>query len=296
MWKTSILLFFLFFLNFVFSQNKKETDTIYVYEEVIIRDTIYIERPLSKVDKVLVTPEKKGKKSQITITQNNKKTNITVDSLEIKGKKNDFSSNWEFGSKLNLGLNSNTLFKEFNAENQFIIGIGVFVRKTIFHANFSIGTGIESSITINPSEINNASSDSFLNGYYFTEDATPKLFQSINSKGFQFQIPIQFYWKIKNFTPSVGVFGNLSSYESKFIGSSGSTPLTFDETQTFSAKTISFGYLFQLEYAFSKKWSLGTNYSYSNAKNIVFQRKNESFSVSKRINQNNFGMLLFYHF
>lgn len=100
MWKTKISLLFLFFVNFMFSQNKKETDTIYVYEEVIIRDTIYIERPLNKlkIDKVVVTPEKKGKQPQITLIQNNKKTVIPVDSLKIQKNDKDFSSDWEFGS------------------------------------------------------------------------------------------------------------------------------------------------------------------------------------------------------
>lgn len=282
----------------MFSQNKKETDTIYVYEEVIIRDTVYIERPLNKlkIDKVVVTPEKKGKQSQITLIQNNKKTVIPIDSLKIQKNEKDFSSDWEFGSKLNVGLNTNTLLKELNAENQLIIGLGLFVKKTMFHKNFSIGTGFESYFTLNSTQLNNSNSDSFLNGYYFTEEGNPKLFNSMSSKGFQFQIPLQFYWKIKKFTPSIGVFGNLSSYKSKFISASGNLPLTFDQTQTYTAKTIYFGYLVQLEYTIHKNWSIGLNYSFANGNNIVFQRSSESFSIEKKMTQNSFGLNLIYHF
>lgn len=297
MWISRIILFFLLFVNFVFSQ-KKEVDTIYIYEEVIIRDTVYIERPLNKtkIDKILITPEKKGEPSQITIVQNNKKTLIPVDSIEIQNDKKTFGSNWNFGSKFNLSISSNTLLKEFNADNQLNIGLGLFVKKTLFHNSFSIGTGFEGFITVNPTQLNKSKTNSFLNGYYFNDDGSPRLFNSISSKGFQLQIPFQLYWKIKNFTPSIGIFGNLSNYESEFIGSSGSLPLTLDQIQTYSAKIFFFGYLTQLEYSIFKNWSVGINYSFSNANNIIFQRNKESFSVAKKMTQNSFGLNILYLF
>lgn len=297
MWKSKFVFYLLFFVNCLFAQTQK-TDTIYVYEEVIIRDTVYIERPLgkTKIDKILVTPEKKGKKAQITIIQNNKKTVVPIDSLEIQNKKNSFIDDWKFGSKIYLNISSNTLLKEFNASNQFNVGVGFFVRKTLFHNNFSIGTGFEGGITVNPNELNNAATDSYLNGYYFAEDGSPRLFNSISSKGFQVQIPLQFYWKIKKLTPSVGFFGNLSNYESTFMGSSGNLPISLEETQKYSSRMYFFGYLAQLEYSINNNWSVALNYSFSNANNIVFQRDKEAFSVAKKLTQYSFGMHLLYHF
>lgn len=297
MLKNKLLLFLLLFVNCLCAQTQK-TDTIYVYEEVIIRDTVYIERPLAKlkIDKIVVTPEKKGKKAQITIIQNNKKTVVPIDSLEIQNKKNSIIDDWKFGSKIYLNTCSNTLLKEFNADNQFNAGVGFFVRKTLFHNNFSIGTGIEGGFTINPNGLNNAATDSYLNGYYFAEDGSPLLFNSISSKGFQLQIPLQFYWKIKKFTPSIGVFGNLSNYESTFIGSSGNLPISLDETQKYSSRMYFIGYLAQLEYSINKNLSVALNYYFSNANNIVFRRDKEAFSVSKKLTQNSFGTNLLYHF
>ena len=299
MWKKNNLYFLLILvLNFSFSQEKK-VDTVYIYEEIIVHDTIYIEKPLEKIkiNKILITPLKKREKPQITIFQNNKKTIIPVDTLVIEKKKKNFISNWNFGSKLYLGFNSNTLLKEFDAKNQLNLGIGLFVKKAVFHPDFSIGTGFETYLTMNTSQLDNATSDSFLNGYYFTDDErSPKLFESLVTKGFQFQMPIQFYWKIKKFTPSIGCFGAINNYESTFKGSSKSLPLTLDESQKFNAKTLYFGYLFQLEYAIYKQWSIGLNYSYANAKNIVFKRKEETFSIDKKLNQNTFGISFLYHF
>lgn len=298
MWKkNNFYLVLLLVLNFSFAQEKK-VDTVYVYEEIIIRDTVYVEKPLDKIkiDKVTISSDKKGIKPQLTISQNNKKTIVSVDTLVIEKKEKNFDSKWKFGSKFNLGFNANTLLKEFNAKNQQTIGLGVFVKKAVFHPNFSVGIGFETYLAINSSQINNATSDSFLNGYYFTDEGSPRLFETLNTKGFQFQIPVQFYWEIKKFTPSFGVFGAVSNYESTFKGSSKNLPLTLDELQKYNAKTFYFGYLFQLEYAIYKNWSIEINYSYANAKNIVFKQKNETFAVEKKITQNTFGVGFLYYF
>ncbi|OYU83051.1 MAG: hypothetical protein CFE24_13090 [Flavobacterium sp. BFFFF2] len=285
------------FSCFIFSQEKK-IDTIYVYEEVIVHDTVFIEKPLDKlkIDKIIVTKGEKGEKPQAILFQNNKKTIILIDTLEIETKKKSFISRWKFNAKCYLGLNSNDLLKEFNVKNQPCLGAGLFVKKTIFHPNFSVGTGIEINLTLNTVQLDNANSNSFLNGYYFTDVGSPKLFRSLTAKGFQFQIPFQFYWKIKKITPSVGVFGNMTNFEATFLGSSGNLPLTLDETQTFDAKMFSIGYFFQLDYAVHKKWSIGLNFSFANAKKNVFSRINETFAIDKKLNQNTFGIFLLYHF
>lgn len=297
MLQNKFLLLFSLLSCFIFSQERK-VDTIYVYEEVIVHDTVFVEKPLDKlkIDKIIVAKGEKGKKPQAMLFQNFKKTIILIDTLEIAKSKKSFISQLQFGSKFYIGLNSNDVLKEFNVKNQLGLGVGLFVKKTLFHPNFSIGTGFEIYVALNTAKLENANSDSFLNGFYFTDVGSPRLFKSITAKGFQFQIPLQFYWKIKKLIPSIGVFGNLANYESTFLGSSGSLPLSLNETQTFDAKMFAIGYLFQLEYELHKKWSVGINFSYANAKSIVFRRKNETFAIDKKLNQNIFGTFLSYHF
>ena len=281
-----------------FSQVKKETDTIYIYEEVIVYDTIYIEKPLSrlKLEKVIVSPAKRGIKPFLTVIQNNKKIVLPIDSLIIEQRRKTFSNNWQFGAKIVTGYNSNSLFEDFGTQMQMSYGLGLFVKKTLFHPDFSLGIGIETSLLTSSLRSNASNSDSFFNGFYFTENGSPKLFEGFNNKGFQVQIPIQFYWKIKKFTPSMGVFGNLTNYEATFIESSGNLPLQLDSKNKFNAQTFYFGYLFQLEYTVFKNWSIGINYSYSEAKNLIFKSDNESFAVDKKIKQNTFGVGVLYGF
>ena len=293
------LLFLLMCSGFLgFTQVKKETDTIYIYEEVIVYDTIYIEKPLARLqlEKVIVSPIKRGIKPFLTVIQNNKKIVIPIDSLIIESRRKSFANNWQFGAKIITGFNSNSLFEEFGTQVQMSYGLGLFIKKTLLHPDFSMGIGIDTSLLKSSLNSNASNSESFLNGFYFTENGSPKLFEGFNNKGFQIQIPVQFYWKIKKFTPSIGIFGNLTNYESTFIESSGNLPLILDSKQKFDARTFYFGYLFQLEYTIYKKWSVGISYSYSQAKKLIFKISNETFAVDKKINQSTFGMNIIYEF
>jgi hypothetical protein len=296
MWKKNNFCFGLIMLfHFGFSQEKK-VDTVYVYEEIIIRDTVYIEKPLNKIkaNTLIVNEVKKGFKPSITIIQNNQKTVISADTLVIEHRKNSLFSDWKFGAKFQTGFISSSLLKEFDLKNQPFLGFGIFVKKRIFSSNFYVGTGFESSFLIQLSQTKDSISS--LNGFYFTNDGGPKLFKSINAKGFQFQIPVQFYLKLKKFTPSIGFFGTFNKYESKFLGSNGTILLTLNELQTFNAESVFIGYLAQLEYEIFEKWSIGLNYSFATAKKLVFNRNDESFAINKKQNLTSFGISILYNF
>ncbi len=298
MWRRNNCFFwFLLLFQLGFSQEKK-VDTVYVYEEVIIRDTVFIEKPLAKikVDKVILSKEIKGSNPSITIIQNKQKTFVAADTIIIKHFKNNIFSDLDCSLKFNVGIASNSLLKEFEINNQPFFSFGMFVRKKVFNSNFSIGTGIETSFLLDVGTQNNTNSESDLLGYYFTNDGSPKLFESINAKGFELQVPILFFWEMNKFTPSVGIFSTYSKYQAKFIGSSGNLPLRFDETQTFKANTIYIGYLAQLEYSLNKYWSVGVNYSFASAKKLMFRRDEESFALSKKQTQTTFGISLRYTF
>jgi hypothetical protein len=298
MWKKNNCFFwFLLLFQLSFSQEKK-VDTVYVYEEVIIRDTVFIEKPLTKikVDKVILNKEIKGSKPSITLIQNKQKTIVSADTLIIKRFKNNIFSNLDYSLKLNGGISSNSLLKEFEIKNQAFLSFGMFIRKRVFNSNFWIGTGFETSFLLDVGTQSKANSESDLLGYYFTNDGSPKLFESINAKGFQLQVPLQFFWEMNKFTPSVSIFSTYSKYQAKFIGSSGNLPLHFDETQTFNANAIYIGYLAQLEYSLNKNWSVGVNYSFASAKKLMFRRGEESFEVFKKQTQTTFGISLRYTF
>lgn len=292
--KVGLLFFFCSFLGFSQVQ-KKVSDTVYVYEEVIVYDTVYVEKSFDKIkiDKIIIAPERKDEKPQITIIQNNKETKITVDALIIE--KNNASFPWEYNAKLLGGFNSNSLFKEFDDKPQNYFGIGIYVKKTLFNPNFAVGIGFETTFSLNT--LKGSQSNTSLNGFYFENDTIPRLFKSITNEGFQFQIPLQVYWKIKKIMPSVGILANISNYKSTFSGSSGNLPLALDENQSYTAKALFFGCLAQVDYQFTAKLSVGLRYSLSNSKKLFFTNgSDDGFSVARNSKQNSFGFSLGYIF
>ncbi len=285
-------------INLVFSQVKK-VDTVYIYEERIIHDTVYVEKPLSKLNlqNVIFNKSESGKKDKLVLTQNGKKVEILIDSTNVVYSKTKKAKSWFFGGKFNLGLANNSLFKELNAPNTLGFGLGIWTKKRLFNSNFSVGIGLDgfywsSSFSFDAKENNSA-----LNGFYFTENQQPLLFKGIENNYFQFQIPIQFYCKIKKFVLSIGLFANVSNYKSQFLRSSRRQPISLDETKTFTAQAIQIGYLLGLNYEISNKISVGLNYSIGKAKNLVFINKNdqnEQFKTQNSFSENRFMLEMIY--
>ena len=108
MLQNKIVLLFLLVINFMFSQQK--VDTVYVYEEIILHDTIYIEKKLDeiKIDNAVLTKEKNSDKLSIEVIQNGKKIKIKLDTIIGIDKKQfgDFSKkkSWFFGVNFILVL------------------------------------------------------------------------------------------------------------------------------------------------------------------------------------------------
>lgn len=299
MLRDKILIFLLAFTGFVFSQEKK-TDTIFVYEEVVVYDTVFVEKPFTKVDKAVFTSET-NKKDKLELVQNGKKFQVAIDTLILvtdkKRMDKEKKQTWFFGGKLHLGIARNSLFKEMNAPNTTGIGLGIWTRKALFNSGFSVGIGIDAFYWMGSFSFNASQNDGILNGYYFTNNNAPKLFQAIDNKNFQLQLPVQLYYRINKFTPSIGAFASTSTYKAQFIGSSGKLPLIFDETQRFKAEALQIGYLVELQYAISSHISVALHFNSGKSNHLFFSKsddKNQFFKTKNTFTENKFLLQLIY--
>lgn len=299
MLRNKIWILFLVLSSFAFSQEKK-IDTVYVYEEVIVHDTIFIEKPFSKIDKAVFTSEE-NKKDKLELTQNGVVIQIPVDTLVLitdkKRTEKAKSKSWFFGGKFHFGLADNSLFKKMDAPVNTGLGLGIWTQKKLFDSNFTIGIGFDAFYWMSPFSTNAQQKEGELNGYYFTNKNEPVLFQSIESKHFQLQVPVQVYYKIGKFTPSIGWFVSTSNYKTQFLGSSGALPLRFDETQTFKAETLQTGYLLEMQYTMSESISIGIHFSSGKFNNLVFTNKddkNQSFKIENKFKENRGILQLIY--
>lgn len=276
MLQNKYLLFLILIINCTFSQQK--VDTVYVYEEVIVHDTIYVEKPISnlKFDNVIFTKDEFNK-GKLEITQNGKKIEIKVDSTNIVFPKSKTrTKSWFFGGRFHFGIASNSLFRAFGSPNNLGIGIGIWTQKQLFESRFYLGIGIDGFYWNNSFSVDAALDSNALNGYYFSESKQVFLFKSLESNNFMVQIPFQIYYKIKKFKPSIGVFASISNYKSAFLASSGKLPLSLDETKVFEAQALQMGYIAELQYQISKHFSVGLNFSSGKSKNLVFINNNDA--------------------
>jgi hypothetical protein len=288
MLQNNAFIVFFMFCNFAFSQ-EKVVDTVYVYEEIIVHDTVFVSKNIDniKIDNAALVKNKNGEIS-LEIFQKGKKSQIAIDTIIGLNKKQigDYKKikSLFFGGKLLFGIADNSLFKELNAPTSVGFGLGIWVKKQIFAPNFFVGAGFDWLYFTSPFSFNASQNNSALNGFYFTEDNKPKLFQSIDDKHFQLQIPIQFYYKIKKFIPSIGLFASVSDYKATFKGSSGNLPLSFDETQIYKAQVFQIGYLTELQYELTKHLSIGINFSSGKANDLIFTEKDYKNVVFKSKN------------
>ncbi len=243
MFRNKVCLLFLIFSNIVFSQ-ETESDTIYVYEDVIIRDTVYVKKAGPEKVKEKVKPKPKPK--------------VIVDS-------------WIFNARLNSGYFSNSLLKEMNAPDKIAFGLGFVARKQILLPDLSVGIGADGFLFMGSNNIESSDSESKLNGYYFTETKEPKLFKSIKSNNYLVQIPLQFYYKIKKFTPSAGIVVSYCQYKIQMEGASGTLPLTFDEIQDFEAHIFQVGWIAELQYLVWRNFAVGLSFSSGKSTNLDFK-------------------------
>jgi hypothetical protein len=301
MLRNKFVYLFLFIFNLMFSQSK--TDTIYVYEEIIIHDTIFIEKKLEeiKIDKAILLKEKANDKISLQIVQNGIKSNIKIDTIIGINKKQigNFikKKSWFFGAKLHFGLADNSFFKKQNAPNNLGIGLGIWTKKRLYESNFFIGTGLDGFYWSSPFLLDATQNESTLNGIYFVNDTEPILFKSLKSKHFQVQIPLQFYYNIKKFTPSIGVFASISNYKAEFASSSGTLKRSLDIPQTFQTQTLQIGYLTQLQYEISKHISIALTFRAAKSKNLIFVNKNDknqSLKINDSVEENSILLSFIY--
>ncbi len=299
MLRNNLLLLFLFFWTFLFSQGKK-VDTVYVYEKIYVHDTIFIEKNVEKIkfENAVLKQDSSTKKNTLEVLQNGKIIQISIDTLKLKVSKTSIKNKFIYGLKFQTGISDNTLLKEFNSNSRKFIGLGFFVKRSFIVTNLFVGLGINGNYIFNSGELNSSENDTNLSGYYFNQNNEPKLFQSLTNSNFQVLIPFQFYYKINKIMPSVGVFAKSSNYKASFLASSRNLPISFDEIQSYKASVIQYGYLSELNYQYSKKILFGINYMIGFSNHIPFVKENNKgdfFTTNTKIKEINYGFQVIYN-
>jgi hypothetical protein len=273
-------LFFLFsipLLHFAQAQ-KTKTDTVYVYEKIIVYDTIYLDKPIKvKPKDVFITPLPIQDKEIKDLY----KENIIENTVDQK-KGNQPSTNFQYGFEAGIGLKKSNWAKELSGGRQQLgEHIGIWLSKSILYPKLSLMLSAHVYYWNSTFDLDANKEDTYLNGYYFTEDRQPLLFQKFNNKHFEYSFQLKLFYEWKNIRPFIGFLATRNIYTMQFLVPENNV---LDKLDDFKSKQYNFGVSFGVQYRLNNRFMLSIDYQQYKIKNISLKNSSFDFDIFKTSN------------
>ncbi|UFH31755.1 outer membrane beta-barrel protein [Chryseobacterium sp. C-71] len=266
-------IFTLLFLQFIQAQ-KTKVDTVYVYEKVIVYDTIYFEKAVkSKFQDISLTLP--------ILNEFSIKKRIFKVEEEKEIKKNSFLATFQYGIEAGIGLKKSTWAKELSSDKQqFGENLGIWISK-------SVSQNLYLMLSANVYHWNSTfdfdanKEDTYLNGFYFTQDSQPLLFQRFNNKHFEYTAQLKVLYEWKKFRPCIGFALNKNSYKMQFLVPENKVLNKLDD---FKSSNFNLGFSFGLQYRILPKILITADYQQYSLENLSLKNSSFDFDIFKTSN------------
>lgn len=271
-----ILLFSVIFISSTFAQRKK-TDTVYVYEKVIVYDTIYLEKAIKlKPAKLMLSSLEIQAKEIKSIQQNTNKE-------EIEEQLNKISVNkFQYGIHAGIGLKKASWAENISDKNQqFGQNLGIWISKSIIDPNFSLMLSANIYSWNSTFDLDANKEETYLNGFYFSKDNQPLLFQRFNNKHFEYILQLKAIYEWKNLRPFVGFLANKNNYKMQFLVPENNV---LNKLDNFKSNQVNFGFSLGLQYEIFSRFLIDTEYQHYRIKNLSLKNSSFDFDIFKTNN------------
>ncbi|MFY7814446.1 MAG: hypothetical protein ACOVRK_04565 [Chryseobacterium taeanense] len=266
-------LFFILFISFSNAQRRKKVDTVYVYENVVVYDTVYLMKPIKLKHNPLIfrLPEVEEKFFV---------RNIYNEELEKQRAKNRIRkqkiNTLEYGIEAGIGLKYSDWTKAISKNHeQFGENLGIWISKNILpQTSLLFSANIyhwNSSLDIDANK-----EDSVLNGFYFTEDHQPLLFQKFNNKHLDYTLQLKLMYDWKKLRPFAGVLVNQNTYKMQFLVPENSV---LTKMEDFKSSQTCLGFSLGIQYRFFRKFLLSLEYQQYKMKNVSLKNSSFDFDI-----------------
>ncbi|KQT21641.1 hypothetical protein ASG22_15925 [Chryseobacterium sp. Leaf405] len=266
-----ILLFSIILVHLSFAQKRKKVDTVYVYEKVIVYDTVYLEKPI------------KLSLKDITISQ------PKINEIEIKNK--SFLSEpgkeitkrriFEYGIEAGIGLKNSSLAKDIANKSQLGENIGMWISKSIIKPQLSLMLSANIYRWNSTFDLDANKEETYLDGFYFSKDAQPLLFQRFNNKNFEYVLQLKLFYEWKNIRPFAGFLINRNSYKMQFLVPDNGVLNKLDD---FKSNNTNFGFSMGVQYRILKRFLISMEYQQYKIKNFSLKNSDFDFDIFKTNN------------
>ncbi|AZA58302.1 porin family protein [Chryseobacterium shandongense] len=267
-------LFLVLYIGFFHAQRRKKVDTVYVYEKVVVYDTVYLLKPIRFKFNDLQFPELKTEEKFFV-------RNIYKEEMEKERAKNRIrkqkSKIFEFGIEGGLGLKNSGWTKAVSAQKaQFGEHANIWLAKNIFSSQAFLMLCAGTAYWNSTFDLDANRDDTILNGFYFTEDSQPLLFQKFNNKHFEYFLQLKFLYEWKNIRPFAGILVNHNTYQMQFLVPENTILSKLDD---FKNDQTNFGFALGVQYRFLRKFYLSLEYQQYHMKNVSLKNSTFNFDI-----------------
>lgn len=272
-----ILLFSVIFITFAFAQRKK-TDTIYVYEKVIVYDTIYREKSINLKPADLMFSSLKIQEREMKAINDQK-----IDDLELEEKiKKLRTKSFQYGIEAGMGFKKASWAEFLSEKNQqFGQNLGIWISKSIIDPKFSLMLSANIYRWNSTFDLDANKEETSLDGFYFSKDDQPLLFQRFNNKHFEYVLQLKAIYEWKNLRPFVGFLANKNSYKMQFLVPENNVLNKLDD---FKSNQINFGLSLGLQYRIFSRFLIDVEYQHYKIKNLSLKNSSFDFDIFKTNN------------
>lgn len=269
--KKIVYIFFLIFLQ-IFNAQRKKADTIYVYEKVIVYDTIYLEKALKL--------QPRGISIRTFDIPSKEIKEITPIKDEISRTAVYANKKIQLGVETGFGFKKSSWAKDEQKDTQTGFNLGLWVSKPIFH-NFSLMLSAHIYQWNSTFDLDGNKEDTWLNGYYFSEDAQPLLFQQFNNKHIEYAMQVKLQYKWKNFRPFIGALINKNIYKMQFLVPDN---MIMSKLDNFTSQQVNVGFSLGVQYHIIKKILLSLEYQEYKMRNVSLKNSSYNFDIFQSSN------------
>jgi len=290
MWNNTLnVVLIALFVNLNSWGQKKTVDTVYVYEEIIIHDTIYVNKPTEDwLKSVKVVWDPVVQQSRLSHPDVVSKQPIWVpttlpDWAQVEPNKKPqapAAKRWGFDLMVFGHHQSVSLFSDTPPFAGWGLGIQAWYRGAKKFPYWA-SVGAEWALFQSGYTLQAQQTDSPLNGYYFY-GTNPYRFDQVQAAHSQWRFPLRMgmYWR--SLFPFVSVAYGISTFEAQMTRSSGTVPLTFDESVNLSLRYAQLAYGVGFFWQCNAQWKLGLQYQYLHSGAVAFQWQGSDLFIARR--------------
>jgi len=276
--KKIFFLFLILLISIFHAQKRKKVDTVYVYENVVVYDTVYLLKPIRIKPNELMLLKPKVEEKLVR--------NIYNEELEKQRTKNRIrkqrSGIFEYGIEAGFGIKNSGWTRTVSTEKvQFGENVNIWVSRNLFSPQVFMMLSAGIYRWNSTFDIDAGKDDTILNGFYFAGDHQPLLFQRFNNKHFEYALQMKLIYEWKNIRPFAGVLVNRNTYKMQFLVPENNVLNKLDD---FKSTQTNIGFSFGVQYRVFRKLLLSLEYQQYKMKNVSLKNNTFDFDIFKTNN------------